>query len=70
MKAEAKVLLAEEFITRMKAQLLAAIATMPDEFDGHEVKEFIGEEFYSERTHLMRSDRRRMRAYRRWTFSR
>lgn len=43
---------------------LGKVADLPDEWDGHEIREWIAEDAAGQRTHLMRNDRARAKAFR------
>ncbi len=45
MDAEHKAILANELIDRVKADILEAIPQMPEEWDGHEIRQYIAEVF-------------------------
>lgn len=62
-KADQKTLLST-FLLQMSEAILAKARHAPDDWDGHELREFAADEFDRERTTLMREDRRRKRAYR------
>lgn len=51
------------FMRSMKIWALAGVSTMPAEWDGHELREYLAEAFDRERSNLLRQSRARKRAY-------
>ena len=53
----------EGFMRDMLAHVRAHVPAFSEAWDGHEIREWIANEFYNERTHTMRNDRARLRRY-------
>ena len=47
----------------LRNDILSAVPDMPEDWDGHELRELIADEFNRERTDCVRKDRKRKRAY-------
>jgi hypothetical protein len=60
---EEKEQLLKDFIGNVQKSLLEKMDRVPEEWDGHELREWIGETFYSERTQAMARDRARLKSY-------
>lgn len=53
----------EAFMASMLRHVRAHVPAFPEDWDGHEIKEWIAGEFLCERTTSMRNDRSRMRRF-------
>jgi hypothetical protein len=61
-RAEQKKFL-EIFIDGIKGELIARSDRWPVEWDGHELRELVADAFDSERTRLMKENKKRRREY-------
>ncbi len=59
MSKEEKLIFISAFMLQMRQHIEKAVSKMPDEWDGHELRQYIIEEFERERTRLMRDKRSR-----------
>lgn len=61
-----QIALVNDLTERIAGQIvhLVTVGKVPAEWDGHELRELIGEKFYAERTQLMRARPTRRRNYR------
>ena len=55
--------LLKDFIGNVQKSMLEKLDRVPEDWDGHELREWVGETFYFERTQAMARDKKRLKKY-------